>query len=813
VTPCDTHGQSTDLPAPLTTPLARARRRLMLRRLPLFAIGWLATTLAWVLVLVVESRRVVMPGILTFAGQLLLLGAVAVRARRTQTDDGVRAMLVIACIALGASSTLLFSVAGGGAEPLAFVLLTLFLAAALLFAWGWRAELVVVVATLALAAAALPFAEHVIPAPTFGAAVLIGVVMSLATAEGSARAFANGVRHRVAEVERQRELAESRDAYRDLAENARDFIYTGDLSGRITYVNEAMAAFFGVPVSVIVGRRFHDFVIADPETADLEAALATIAAGTSLPLVTFAVRTAAGPRWVEALASSIRGAHGEIVGVRGIARDVTDRMHAAQALRESEERFRTSFDSASIGIVLVGTDGRVSQVNRAFCAMMGYEEAEILGQGVEMLTHPDDLAATLERASDALGGGAQSYHLEKRYWHKRGHTVWGLLSSALVRDVHGEPRYFISQIQDITERKHAEEALRESELRYRGLVESQQDLIVRFDVALRLTFVNDAYCAKVGRSRAELLGRSWLHLVEPEDLGALLAVMPSIDVPPYRSRADVRVQTAQGERWIAWEGCAIKDAHGHTVEIQAAGRDVTERRAAEEALRASLEELRCSEERLRLLAQHQATIREEERKRIGFDLHDNVCQELLGIAMLIESLRRRVTPLADSAGGELERIVRYLNELVEHLRMLARDMRPMQLRDLGLEGSLRSLVDAMASPRTRVTAEFVGAIPRLEEEVEIAVYRIAQEALANAARHAAAGAIVLTLAVRDGHIELVVRDDGRGFDVDGRRSQALGLVSMRERALALGGHFEVTSAPGDGTVVRLECPAVSRAAA
>jgi len=97
--------------------------------------------------------------------------------------------------------------------------------------------------------------------------------------------------------------------------------------------------------------------------------------------------------------------------------------------------------------------------------------------------------------------------------------------------------------------------------------------------------------------------------------------------------------------------------------------------------------------------------------------------------------------------------------------------------------------------------------------METACFRIAQEALANAARHAAAGAIAVTLAARDGRIELVVRDDGRGFDVDGRRSRALGLVSMRERALALGGRFEVMSAPGDGTVVRLECPAVARAAA
>jgi signal transduction histidine kinase len=118
----------------------------------------------------------------------------------------------------------------------------------------------------------------------------------------------------------------------------------------------------------------------------------------------------------------------------------------------------------------------------------------------------------------------------------------------------------------------------------------------------------------------------------------------------------------------------------------------------------------------------------------------------------------------------------------------------------------------MASVETTVRAEFPTAIPRLDEEIELAVYRIAQEALANAARHAAARTIVLTLAVDARRLRLVVRDDGRGFDL-AAPSDALGLVSMRERALALGGRLEVTSAPGEGTVVRLECPLLSRAAA
>jgi two-component system sensor histidine kinase UhpB len=150
----------------------------------------------------------------------------------------------------------------------------------------------------------------------------------------------------------------------------------------------------------------------------------------------------------------------------------------------------------------------------------------------------------------------------------------------------------------------------------------------------------------------------------------------------------------------------------------------------------------------------------------------------------------------------------------EHLRQLARDLRPLLLRDLGLRESLRSLADGMTAAGTTVDAVFPTVIPRLREETEIGVYRIAQEALANAARHSGAGTIRLTLHADDTRLALEISDDGRGFVVDDRRSgETLGLVGMQERALALGGCLELRSTPGRGTVVRLECPREARASA
>jgi signal transduction histidine kinase len=234
-----------------------------------------------------------------------------------------------------------------------------------------------------------------------------------------------------------------------------------------------------------------------------------------------------------------------------------------------------------------------------------------------------------------------------------------------------------------------------------------------------------------------------------------------------------------------------------------------ERARAEDALRASLEELRRHEEKLRQLASEQVMLREAERKRLGFDLHDNVCQELVGIGILIESARQRLSPRVAGVDADLAKAVRYVNEVAEHLRLLARELQPMPLRDLGLDEGLRSLAASVASPETRVVSCIPTPVPPLDEEVAVAVYRVAQEALANARRHAAARLIELRLAADGDTLRLEVVDDGRGFDPGGRY-EGIGLVGMEERALAIGGRLAVSSASGRGTTVALDCPLAPR---
>ena len=142
--------------------------------------------------------------------------------------------------------------------------------------------------------------------------------------------------------------------------------------------------------------------------------------------------------------------------------DISDRKQAEAQLRESELRFHGAFDHAAIGMAIVSLEGYWLQVNRSLCQMLGYSEAELLATTFQDITHPEDLEIDLGYVRQMLAGEIPYYHLEKRYLHQQGHVVWIMLSVSLVRDSQDKPLYFIAQIQDITERKQAESALREN---------------------------------------------------------------------------------------------------------------------------------------------------------------------------------------------------------------------------------------------------------------------------------------------------------------------------------------------------------------
>jgi len=196
--------------------------------------------------------------------------------------------------------------------------------------------------------------------------------------------------------------------------------------------------------------------------------------------------------------------------------DITERKRAEEDLLTSEARFRSAFDDAAIGMALVAPDGAYLRVNRAYCELIGYTEAELLNNHFQSITHPDDVAADVDGLLRLLAGAIHYYELEKRFIHKRGHIVWALLSVSLVKDARGQPLYTVSQTQDITQRKQAEAALREKEAQYRAVFEATTDGLVIRDMAGSIVEANPAFCQMHGYTREELIGRQITTVIHPD---------------------------------------------------------------------------------------------------------------------------------------------------------------------------------------------------------------------------------------------------------------------------------------------------------
>jgi two-component system sensor histidine kinase UhpB len=169
---------------------------------------------------------------------------------------------------------------------------------------------------------------------------------------------------------------------------------------------------------------------------------------------------AAGSKWIEHLACvAARDATGRAVRTFGVVRDITERKRMQEALRESEEVSRATFEQAAVGVAHVGTDGRFLRVNGKLCAIVRYPRDELLQLTFQDITHPDDLETDLNYVRQVLSGEIQTYSMEKRYFRKDRSLVWINLTVSLVRSAEGEPRFFISVIEDITDRKRTEAAL------------------------------------------------------------------------------------------------------------------------------------------------------------------------------------------------------------------------------------------------------------------------------------------------------------------------------------------------------------------
>jgi PAS domain S-box-containing protein len=476
------------------------------------------------------------------------------------------------------------------------------------------------------------------------------------------------------------------------------------------------------------------------------------------------------------------------------------RRRADHALRESEEVGRLTFEQAAVGIAHVGADGTFLRVNEKLCDIVGYPREELLQLTFQDITHPDDLETDLNHVRQVLAGEIKTYSMEKRYFRKDRSLVWVNLTVSLVRTASGEPRHFISVVEDITEHKRADEAFRASDARLAAAADLAGLAFYEVDFDQRVAFIDDRFRDICGVPPDCDQGLQplefWIEHLHPDDRERVMDQRRRMhDGRLQRLNVEYRfLHPVHGEKWIHHVArVARRDATGRTIASFGVLRDITERKRAEDERRD--------------LSQRLIRAHEEERAMLARELHDDLTQRVAVLA--IEVGRAELAAPEGSQAQAMRSAREGLVRLSEDIHSLAYQLHPSVLEELGLTEALRAECERVCRQgRVDLSLEFEPLPAFVGRDAALCLFRVAQEALNNVTRHAGARAASVALRQKDSGVLLAVHDDGVGFDPasPGTR-RSLGLASMRERLRLLNGTLDIESAPGRGTEVIAWVPA------
>jgi PAS domain S-box-containing protein len=416
--------------------------------------------------------------------------------------------------------------------------------------------------------------------------------------------------------------------------------------------------------------------------------------------------------------------------------------------------------------------------------------------------HPQDFGRVTASMRDAIEGGSELYEAEYRVRHADGSWRWVLdRGRASARTPAGRARKLVGFLVDVTERVLTQEALRQSEFRYRTVASMTPGYVFEY----RFLANGDAEAVWISEGLQNIYGCS---VEEHSRLGGCIAFLePEYEplIRAFRRRlaagmaqgGDVRVHTIDGTRkWVHMSAVPLRDPHsGAVVGYIGAGYDITQRKLAEQD-RQSLE-------------REIIEIANREQQRIGNDLHDGLGQDLTGIALMLRGINAQLHKEHSSACLDVEDVISLVNGAIENTRALARGLSPVSAERDGLIGALQALA-ARATERFRLPVAFharLGTPLTLDEAAATHLYRIAQEALTNIVRHSRATEACIVLETSASSVKLTVADNGRGFRgaaLEGR--DGLGLRIMRYRAQTLGGDIVMENDGVAGAVVCCSCP-------
>src|SRR5258706_118812 len=626
-------------------------------------------------------------------------------------------------------------------------------------------------------------------------------------------------------------LRDNEERWRAIVNSANEGILVYDRELNVIAGNQAAERILGLPLAEIIGAAGFTSLLPCVH-ADGRALLpqdrptrVTARTGKTLSNYIIGIKRPGGVyTWLSVNTGFLR--HTEAAdwyGVVSTFTDITAQRNAEAALRDSEERYRRTFEMAGSGLAHVDLEGRFLRVNRRLCEFFGYSERELVGMTGREISHPGDLDVINSQRAKLYAGEIDRVRVEKRYVRKDRSIVWVAFSMVVERDQAGQPSYEIAIFDDITERRRAEAAVRESEERFRSLTQLSSDWYWEQDAQFGLTFMSRRMGERTGLDASAYLGRKrWdqpaLNLTDA-DWASHYAQLERHE--PFRDFAVERPNPTGGTRWISVSGDPIFDQAGVFRGYRGVGSDITERKRAEAELRRAHDEVAHKAEELERS--------NAELEQFAYVASHDLQEPLRMVSSYTQLLTKRYGERFD---GDAKEFMHYIVDGAARMKQLIEDLlaysrvgtKGKEFKPVSVEAPLRKAITNLRAAIDESSAAVTwDPLPAVDAD-EVQLAQLFQNLIGNALKFRGPGVprIHVAAADRDGDWHLTVADNGIGIEpqyferifmlfqrlhtMGDYPGTGIGLAICKKVVERHGGRIWVSSTPGEGSQVHFTLP-------
>jgi PAS domain S-box-containing protein len=495
--------------------------------------------------------------------------------------------------------------------------------------------------------------------------------------------------------------------------------------------------------------------------------------------------------------SPVKNSSGAIVGVSVFVIDVTEKRRVTLAIQEVKNHFETLFKINPDATVISSLpDGEILYVNDAFETASGYSRAEVIGNTVLSFgfwAYP----AERDVFFDTINSKGFCNGLEITFIPKSGIKI-PFLVSAKVYHINGAP-HLISIIHDISKRIAAQNEIIREKILSDSIINSLPGVFYLFTRKGKLLRWNKNLQIVTQYKSDELRSMPVIQFITNEEKKVIVLMTKDV-IKNGEAAGEANLLTSTNKRIpFYFTGTAI--SYEGEVCIMGVGVDISERIEAEE-------KIRITTEKLRQLTTHLESVREQERKRIGREIHDELGQQLTAIKMDVAWIEKKTSEESTAIKNKLTNILQLINGSNESVRRILNELRPGILEDYGILEAMELLSEQFTN-NTGIPVEFKSppAFVKTLPETSICIFRVYQEALTNITRYATAKRVCTSLSVKNNIINVIIEDNGQGFDLGIEKNKnSFGILGMRERVFSLKGDFELVSVLGSGTKIMFSLP-------